>query len=436
MGPTLLAGLLASALLAAQAAAAPNAAQRALNAWTATHPETGAAVWRLDPGRVPVVVAEHRPARPFIPASVMKLVTAGGALLSLGPDHRFRTTLYVAPDATRSGAALRGTVYLKGSGDPVLATPRYATAYLAGRGGTFGRIATGLRADGVRLVRGPIVADESLFDLRRTGPRWRSHYTAYSSPLSALSVNQNFQGDARNRHVPDPPIAAAAQLRTALRGAGIRHAGALRAGRTPAAAIPAGSVASPPLSVILRLMNTESDNFIAEILRKGVGAYGGTAGTSEEGAAVTSRLLTEIGVMGKGDRVVDGSGLSRANRLSAATLTRLLAAADAQPQWGTALITSMPTGGTGTLVRRFKDPRIRDRVFGKTGYIDGVSTLAGIAESPRGVRYAFALLMNDWDITGARETQDRVVNLLARGALDPPAQPGISRTPPAAAAPR
>ncbi|MFN8121720.1 MAG: D-alanyl-D-alanine carboxypeptidase [Thermoleophilia bacterium] len=65
-------------------------------------------------------------------------------------------------------------------------------------------------------------------------------------------------------------------------------------------------------------------------------------------------------------------------------------------------------------------------MHGKTGYIDGVSALAGVAESPSGVRYAFAFLMNDWDITGAKATQDRIVTMLAKGAMDPPAQPGVT----------
>ncbi|MFN8124850.1 MAG: D-alanyl-D-alanine carboxypeptidase/D-alanyl-D-alanine-endopeptidase [Thermoleophilia bacterium] len=383
-------------------------------------------MWRLDPGRTPVVVAEHTPDAPQLPASVMKLVTSGGALLSLGPSFRFRTSIYTSANAVRDGRVLRGTVYLKGSGDPVLATPAYARAYLEGRGGVFNGITRELSAGGVRLVRGPIVADESLFDSRRTGLQWRSYYTLYSPPLSALNVNQNHQGDGQARYVPDPPVAAAAQLRAALRRSGIRHAGALRTGRTPATAVTAGTVVSPPLSAILTVMNHESDNFIAEVLRKDVGAYGGRAGTSQEGAAVTVRLLSELGVMGANDRVVDGSGLSRANRLTANTLVRLLAAADAQPQWGDALIDSLATGGTGTLIRRFKDPSIRSRVHGKTGYIDGVSALAGVAESPSGVRYAFAFLMNDWDITGAKATQDRIVTMLAKGAMDPPAQPGVT----------
>ena len=115
---------------------------------------------------------------------------------------------------------------------------------------------------------------------------------------------------------------------------------------------------------------------------------------------------------------MDGSGLSRANRVSAASLVRLIAAADADPGWGAPLIGSLAQGGEGTLIHRFRSGPATKRVRAKTGYLDGVSALAGRVISRRGQRYAFALLMNSGDIAGARATQDRVVTLLASGSED------------------
>jgi D-alanyl-D-alanine carboxypeptidase/D-alanyl-D-alanine-endopeptidase (penicillin-binding protein 4) len=417
-------------------AAAANPAQRALSAWTTGHPDTGALVWRLDPaGGAPVLVAGHRPELAQLPASTMKIATSAGALLTMGPAFRFTTGLYAAPSSVRDGATLRGTLYLRGSGDPVLATRAYAARYLRARGGTFASLATPLRASGVRRVVGPIVADESVFDSRRTGLGWRSYYSAYSPPLSGLSVNQNHRGQVRAAYVTDPPRAAAAHLRVALRGAGVAHRGGLRTGRTPTAAVEVAEVRSPPLSAILALMNPDSDNFVAETLRKAVGAYGGTAGTTAEGDRVTARVLAANGLSSVNDRLVDGSGLSRSNRLTAGTLVRILAAAEADPAWGRALVDSLPRGGEGTLVRRFREAGVRRRVHAKTGYINGVSSLAGVVRSPAGTRYAFAFLMNDWDITGAKATQDRVVRLLATGAVDAaPGTPVPPVTPPPAPA--
>ena len=106
------------------------------------------------------------------------------------------------------------------------------------------------------------------------------------------------------------------------------------------------------------------------------------------------------------------------NRLSAATLVRLVAAADADPEWGAALIGSLARGGEGTLVRRFTSGPATKRVRAKTGYLDGVSALAGRVISRRGQRYAFALLMNTADIGGARPPRTGSSRLLASGAED------------------
>ncbi len=168
-------------------------------------------------------------------------------------------------------------------------------------------------------------------------------------------------------------------------------------------------------------MNLESDNFIAETLAKDVGAYGAGHGTTAAGVGRTAALLTARGVLGEGDRLVDGSGLSRENRLAASSLVRLIADADEDATWGSALIASLAQGGQGTLIRRFLSGPATKRVRAKTGYLNGVSAMAGRVVSRGGERYAFALLMNSADITGARATQDRVVTLLAAGSEDPPA---------------
>ena len=97
---------------------------------------------------------------------------------------------------------------------------------------------------------------------------------------------------------------------------------------------------------------------------------------------------------------------------------KLIAQADADPRWGTPLINSLARGGEGTLIRRFTSGVATKRVRAKTGYLDGVSAMAGRVVSRRGVHYGFALLMNTADIGGARAVQDNVVTLLAAGAED------------------
>ena len=400
------------------AQAARGDVQSALDRWSRANPQTTALVWRLDGTGGGTQVAGYKADVPRIPASTMKLVTSAGALLQFGPSHRFTTALMADPSATRDGKVLKGPVYLRGSGDPVLATRSYGAAYLRGRATPLTSLGTGLRASGIRLVRGPIVADESLFDRKRLGPGWPSYYSLYIAPLSALSVNQDFAGSGRAAYVTSPTLAAGQRLRATLKGVGVRQVGPLKAGVTPRGARMLATATSPRLPVILRAMNLDSDNFIAETLAKGVGAAGAGRGSTTAGVQRTRALLADEGILGPKDALVDGSGLSRSNRLAASSLVRLIAAADADATWGRPLIDSLAQGGQGTLIRRFTRGVATKRVRAKTGYLDGVSSMAGRVVSKRGVHYAFALVMNSTDITGARAVQDNVVTLLAAGAED------------------
>ncbi len=380
-------------------------------------------MWRLDDGGTPTSVASFRADTPRIPASTMKLVTSTGALLQLGPAFRFRTELFAAPDARLHNGTLTGKVYLKGAGDPLLATRAYSRDYLSGVSTPISQMAREARQLGIRRIVGPVIADEHLFDSRRTAPTWPSYYSAYASPLSALATNQDYSGEGRAAHTSSPPLAAAQRLRASLGANGVRHRGGLTVGVTPVKARSLGASVSPPLPKILRQMNLESDNFMAETLAKDVGAYGTGAGTTAAGVARTHALLQERGIVTAADTFVDGSGLSRSNRIAASSLVRLVAAADADPDWGAALIGTLAQGGQGTLVHRFTSGVATRRVRAKTGYINNVSALAGRVISRRGQHYAFAFLMNTPDITGAKATQDRVVTLLAAGVEDTAAPP-------------
>ena len=405
---------------AAGASAAPSGGgplATALAGWTAGHPATGAVVWRLDEdGAKPIL--SYKPATPRRPASTMKVITAASTLMALGPDFRFETRLYAGVNSRIRARTLAGPVYLKGYGDPVLSTPRYAKRFFSGYGGNIGKLVRPVKALGVRRVRGPIVVDESFFDSVRTGPQWLASYRFECPPLSALPVNQDYAGEVRGRYVRNPATAPGGRLRDAMRAVGVRFTGAVRPGHAPARGRLLATVQSPPLHVITRLMLPESDNFIAETLLKNLGAYTRDAGTSAAGTATERDLLSQRALIQPGDRFVDGSGLSRANRVAPETMVGVLAAADADPTWGRALVRSLARGGEGTLVHRLRTPDVRNRVRAKTGFINSTAALVGLVTSRSGVRYAFAFLMNDGDIGGAHRTQDTLVTLLARGAGD------------------
>lgn len=347
----------------------------------------------------------------------MKLITSAGALIALGPEHRYTTRLYTEPDAIDARGVVRGPVYLRGGGDPVLSTTAFARARFNGLGANLDDLARGMKDAGVVRVNGPIVADGSAFDAKRLGPRWRSYYTLYSSPLSGLTTNQNYSGDAPGSYASEPELSSGRRLKAAMRGVGVRQTGGVERGRTPATATQLlAEVSSPPLRAILPFMNKPSDNQLAETIRKGVGMADGVSASTAAGTAKTVEVLSAQGILGAGDEIYDGSGLSRANRVTATTMVRLIAAADADTTWGPALLRSLPSGGEGTLASRLGG--VGARVQAKTGTLNGVTALAGRVVSKRGQRYAFAVLVNHSDTYGGRALQDRVVSLLAAGVED------------------
>jgi serine-type D-Ala-D-Ala carboxypeptidase/endopeptidase (penicillin-binding protein 4) len=348
----------------------------------------------------------------------MKIVTATSSLLALSPTFQFETRLYASVDAVQEGTKLTGTLYLKGFGDPTLANAAYARRYLGGTAGGLAKLTQPVRDLGVRSVNGKIVVDETFFDGVRNVASWPSRYATECQPLSAMTVNQSFLGDVRKRYVKRPPLAAGVRLRQELKLVGIRQTAPIRAGRTPNEGRLLATVKSPQLRRIVAMMLPDSDNFLAEMLTKNVGAYARGQGTTAAGTAHARALLSGKGALDPADVLEDGSGLGIHNRLTATSLVRVLSLADAEPEWGAALIDGLPTGGTGTLKRRFRAAGLRSRVHAKTGYISGTSTLAGVVDSPAGARYAFAIMMNQGSITDAKATQDTIVTLLASGIAD------------------
>jgi D-alanyl-D-alanine carboxypeptidase/D-alanyl-D-alanine-endopeptidase (penicillin-binding protein 4) len=343
--------------------------------------------------------------RRLIPASNEKLFTSAGALVKLGPGFRFTTT--VVGTGQLVGRTWRGDLFVVGSGDPTLTR------------GDLVALARRLHRAGIRRVSGRIFGDETLFDRVRYGPRWETRfYGIESPPLSGLTVDRNV---GPTGHVlPNPAGYAARTLRKALtvQGVAVRRKPGTR--KAPPTARVLVSIASPPLWKIVRYMDQWSDNFTAEMLVKAVGAYAGGGGTTKAGIAVEREVLADlIGAEATLLALVDGSGLSRANRATATSLARLLAAAASDATLGPALDGALAVAGVnGTLARRPIGPTGVSRVRAKTGTLNGVSSLSGyVTARATGRRYAFSILMNGRGLSSwqAHTAQDRIVASLAGG---------------------
>jgi PBP4 family serine-type D-alanyl-D-alanine carboxypeptidase len=163
---------------------------------------------------------------------------------------------------------------------------------------------------------------------------------------------------------------------------------------------------------MIRFMDRESDNFTAEMLLKQLGLVELGRGTSAAGASVVMQAMAEAGVPMTGVRIVDGSGLSRLDRLTANSLAGLLRAAWADPVVRPSLLAALPVAGiNGTLEDRLRKPPARGNVLAKTGTTRDASSLSGYVR----MRFAFAILQNGHPLSywWARRAQDRFAQVLA-----------------------
>jgi D-alanyl-D-alanine carboxypeptidase/D-alanyl-D-alanine-endopeptidase (penicillin-binding protein 4) len=329
------------------------------------------------------------------PASNEKLPVTFAALHELGTSYRFRTE--VLGRGQQIGATWQGDVFLKGFGDPTLTS------------GGINRLAAQIGALGITQISGRVLGDESWFDARRTAPGWKpDFYISESPPLSALVVDRALYD---GRIAMRPALAAAGQLRRALRRHGIAS-GRVGLGRAPVGSTALAQVESAPLPAILQEMDRESDNFTAELMLKELGAEIGRGGTTAAGAAVVRGTLAAAGVPLAGVSIVDGSGLSLDDRLTAQALGAILVSAWRDPALHHPFWAALSVAGVnGTLEHRMELRPARGAVHAKTGTTDEASALSGYA----GSRYAFSVLQNGQPIATrpAQRAQDRFASALA-----------------------
>ena len=328
------------------------------------------------------------------PASTMKLITTAAALAKLGPDFRFETTLYA--DAIVNGH-VTGNVYLKGKADPVL------------QEGELTEMVNALRDAGVHSVFGGIVVDETYLDSVREGPGWM--WDDKPLGLSALAI--------RGGAVEDRALACGTVLKGMLQREGIIVNGEVSDGMVPPGAVVIATHLSPPLADILKLMNKPSDNAIAELIFKTLGAeVKGEPGTWQKGRQVIGEFLEEIGAA---FRVVDGSGLSRYNLVTTELLVDLLVFVYNDFELMPDYVASLPIAGVdGTLKNRMKGMHAEKVLRAKTGTLSGVSALAGYTVTANGEVLAFSILISHYagPVAPARRIQDTIGNCLTRWSRD------------------
>ncbi len=172
---------------------------------------------------------------------------------------------------------------------------------------------------------------------------------------------------------------------------------------------------SVPVAQDITLTNKVSQNLHAELLLRLLGKVHGTDGSFAQGTRVVRQFLTEAGVDDGDFFLYDGSGLSPDDRIAPRAYTQLLAYAARQP-WGAAWRETLPVAGVdGTLAGRFKNSRLKGRLWAKTGTLNEVNALSGYLTVASGKTLAFSILVNAHRPGSEAELQaiDRIVEAIA-----------------------
>ena len=340
-----------------------------------------------------------------VPASMEKLALSMALFEQFGPRATFPTQLRARK--VKKGV-IPGNLWVVGSGDPTLAGNPHLLDALPSGATDIQELVVALRRKGIREIRGNVMAATGPFERDWFAPGWRAYFPASEVGLpSALTFNGNVY---KGRHTKRPELVLAENLRRRLRRNGVSVGGAAGAGRAPRKLREIASVPSPPLRTLARYMNRESSNFFAEVLGKRLGAESfGPPGTIRKGARAISAYARARGI---DIETYDSSGLSYANRMSAADLAFLIEDAQAE-SWVNALRQGLAGGGQGTLEDRLHDVPIR----AKTGTLVDISALGGWVWLRRARQWAeFTIISRGIEKSRAMQIEDMVVRTLHKYA--------------------
>ncbi|MFY1674717.1 D-alanyl-D-alanine carboxypeptidase/D-alanyl-D-alanine endopeptidase [Plantactinospora sp. WMMB334] len=375
---------------------------------------------------------------PTIPASTTKLVTAAAVLAARGPAYRISTRVVAGANP--------GEVVIIGAGDPTLAVN--ATGWYPGAG-RLDRLAAQVKKALGGTAPTKVIIDGSLYSGPVLEPAWDSDIPTggYGAVITALMTDgarqdPRDQGRGQARHAKPDEAAGRAFAKllglpvsavvTGTAPAATGTAPAATDSPTPGEPSPGtpgpgselGRVQSPPLIRLVEFMLRESDNVVAEALARQVALAREKPASFVGAAEAVDEMVGELGLPVAESALADGSGLSRANRVTPSLLTDLLtmAAKGDRPELAD-LFPGLPVAAwSGTLSDRFDRSGEKPTrpgagvVRAKTGTLSGVHAISGVVTTADGRLLAFAVLANKVPVGQdvAQPELDRIATTLAR----------------------
>jgi len=412
----------------------------------------GALSWSANPGK------------PMNPASTMKLVTTYSALHLLGPAFTFRTE--VLSEAPLIGEVLRGDLYVRGGGDPELVVEdlwllvnrlrgfgireirgdvlldktlfepithdpaefdgEEGRAYNVGPDAllvNFKSIAVTLVPDPVgKVARVVVVPEVAGLKAPRTVPAveggcgdWRARLSADISDPMNIRLRGVYPLACGERAIYIGALEHTGYFAAVFRALWERQGGVwngkVREEAAPASARLIAAQESPPLAMLIRDINKFSNNVMTQQLFLTMGAASGEPGNPARGGAAVRNLLSARGIDVPGLVLENGCGLSRIERITAASLGNVLSDAW-KSQWMPELMASLPISGVdGTMKARNVPPGAAHM---KTGMLEDTRAVAGYVLAASGRRYVVVAIINHPNASRGTAAHDALIEWVYR----------------------
>ncbi|MAT58123.1 MAG: D-alanyl-D-alanine carboxypeptidase/D-alanyl-D-alanine-endopeptidase [Ignavibacteriae bacterium] len=395
----------------------------------------------------------------FVPASAVKLFTTAAALLYLGPNYKYETTLYASGEISEN--KITGNLIVKGSGDPTI-----SNRFENGKSDVIlNKWAVDLKNLGIETIDGNLIGDATEFEESKLGKGWSWEHESYwySAKPCALSFNNNsiaitifrnnkgniiYKTDPETNYVTiinrienskfeptnielsrksgtniinlignisedddsvkvyasvdSPSLYFISVFNDVLVKNNIQVEGYIADSETIENElfyqdyIPLFTHTSPVLKEIIWETNKNSNNFYAEQILRTIGLEIYNYGSGENGIKALYQLFNKMGINENGVKIVDGSGLSMYNLVTPKQIVNLLIYMFKSDQFDN-FYNSLPIAGyDGTMADRMKKTNVQKKVRAKPGFMENVKSLSGYVQTQDNELLAFSIIVNNF----------------------------------------
>ena len=332
-------------------------------------------------------LGQHNTSMPLLPASIMKAVTTATLLEKASADYRYHTPIYI--DGPLDMGILRGNLIVEGACDPSVnsAVEPFGQDIIE-------EITDALRLAGITKIEGNVLIDETAYGGTPRPASWHpsDFKEAYGTGIHTINFENNANG---RKSVENPSRVFMSRLKRALSAEMITIDGKdLGEGKRTLLF----DHVSPPVDEIMRSCMMRSDNMFAEAMLRTYGKLEGKDGSTETAATRELAYWTDRDMPMEGVEIIDGSGLSRSNRVTADFMTGMLGVMGDNATYAS----FFPLAGQeGTLKSFLAETPLDSYIAMKTGSMKGVQCYAGYKVDENYMpTHSVVIIMND--ITGSR----------------------------------